>query len=54
MDEFMGRILGALREHGARAVRVFPPEAGVLLSFADRLATELVRTMLPSRLVRKR
>jgi recyclin-1 len=43
MDAFMGFVLDALREHGSRAVRVFPPAAGVLLSFADRIATEVVR-----------
>ncbi|KAI9438306.1 exocyst complex component Sec10-like protein [Lactarius indigo] len=42
MDAFMGFVLDALREHGSRAVRVFPPAAGVLLSFADRIATEVV------------
>ena len=42
MDEFIADILGALQEHGSRAVRVFPPEANVLLSFADRLANEVV------------
>ncbi|KAF8169818.1 f-box protein pof6 [Pholiota molesta] len=35
MDEFMDVILGAIREHGARAVRV-------LIQFADRLAIEVV------------
>ncbi len=39
----MGFVLDALREHGSRAVRVFPPAAGVLVSFADRIATEVVR-----------
>ena len=43
MDAFMGFVLHALREHGSRAVRVFPPAAGVLVSFADRIATEVVR-----------
>ena len=42
MDEFIAEILGALQEHGSRAVRVFPPQANVLLSFADRLANEVV------------
>lgn len=31
-----------MREDGARAVRVFPPAAGVLISFADRIATDVV------------
>jgi hypothetical protein len=39
----MGFVLDALREHGSRAVRVFPPAAGVLVSFADRVAAEVVR-----------
>ena len=43
MDAFMGFVLDALREHGSRAVRVFPPAAGVLVSFADRIAMEVVR-----------
>lgn len=42
MDEFMDVILGAIREHGARAVRVFPPASQVLIQFADRLAMEVV------------
>ncbi|TFY54975.1 hypothetical protein EVJ58_g8543 [Rhodofomes roseus] len=42
MDAFVGEVLGALREHGARAVRVFPPATGVLLAFADRLAGDVV------------
>jgi recyclin-1 len=43
MDAFMAHIFSAIREHGSRAVRVFPPDAGVLLGFADRLANEVVR-----------
>ena len=39
----MAFVLDALREHGSRAVRIFPPAAGVLVSFADRIATEVVR-----------
>ncbi|KAI9513549.1 exocyst complex component Sec10-like protein [Russula earlei] len=42
MDAFMAIVLHALREHGSRAVRVFPPAAGVLVSFADRIAMEVV------------
>lgn len=38
----MNYVLDALREHGSRAVRVFPPASGVLLSFADRIASEVV------------
>ncbi len=43
MDEFMKAVIGAVTEHGSRAVRVFPPAADVLISFADRVATEVVR-----------
>lgn len=43
MDEFIAHILYSLREHGSRAVRVFPPASEVLLAFAHRLATEVVR-----------
>ncbi|KAF8892825.1 exocyst complex component Sec10-domain-containing protein [Gymnopilus junonius] len=42
MDEFIEDILGAINEHGARAVRVFPPASQVLLLFAERLANEVV------------
>ncbi|KAI0299356.1 exocyst complex component Sec10-like protein [Multifurca ochricompacta] len=42
MDTFMAFVLDALREHGSRAVRVFPRDAGVLLSFADHIAAEVV------------
>ncbi|KAF8964808.1 exocyst complex component Sec10-domain-containing protein [Flammula alnicola] len=42
MDEFMEVILSAIREHGARAVRVFPPASQVLLLFSERLANEVV------------
>ena len=42
MDVFMNHVLDALQTHGALAVRVFPPDSGVLLSFSDRLATEVV------------
>ena len=45
MDEFMNEIIAALEDHGARAIRVFPPDANVLLSFADRLANEVVSTV---------
>jgi len=46
MDEFMAQILDAIHEHGSRAVRIFPPHAQVLVSFADRLANEVVRQIL--------
>ncbi|TCD69786.1 F-box protein: endocytic membrane traffic, recycling ReCYcling 1 [Steccherinum ochraceum] len=54
MDAFMSHVLDALREHGTRAVRVFPPEANVLLSFSDRLANEVVAEYLSPLLDRAR
>ncbi|KAI0349625.1 hypothetical protein OH77DRAFT_1499484 [Trametes cingulata] len=54
MDEFMAEILAALEEHGSRAVRVFPPDADVLISFADRLANEIVGEYIASLLTRAR
>ena len=43
MDAFISHILSILKENGIRAVRVFPPEANVLLSFSERVAMEVVR-----------
>ncbi|OCH87584.1 hypothetical protein OBBRIDRAFT_889675 [Obba rivulosa] len=54
MDTFMTDVLDALTEHGSRAVRVFPPEARVLLSFADRLAMDVVGEYISSLLTRAR
>ncbi|KAG6863874.1 hypothetical protein C0991_002501 [Blastosporella zonata] len=54
MDEFMGAVLKAIEEHGARAVRVFPPAAQVLLAFADRVASEVVGEYITSLLTRAR
>lgn len=42
MDEFMASVIRALEEHGTRAVFVFPPAAGVLIGFAERVANEVV------------
>ena len=42
MDDFMTYILDNLREHGSRAVRVFPAASNVLINFADRIATDVV------------
>jgi recyclin-1 len=42
MDGFMAHIFESLREHGSRAVRVFPPSSQVLLAFAERVANEVV------------
>ena len=42
MDEFIKYVMNALKENGSRAVRVFPADSRVLLSFADRLAVDVV------------
>ncbi|OSX58161.1 hypothetical protein POSPLADRAFT_1185030 [Postia placenta MAD-698-R-SB12] len=54
MDTFMGTVLSALKEHGSRAVRVFPPETNVLISFADRLASDVVGEYVSPLLTRAR
>ncbi|KAJ7505525.1 exocyst complex component Sec10-domain-containing protein [Mycena galericulata] len=54
MDEFMGAILGAISEHGSRAVRVFPPASDVLISFCDRVASEVVAEYITELLTRAR
>lgn len=47
MDTFMEWVLSSINEHGARAVRVFPPASHVLLAFADRIASEVVSCRFP-------
>ena len=42
MDAFMSFVLKAIEEHGSRAVRVFPPPSQVLISFAERIAQDVV------------
>ncbi|KIP09764.1 hypothetical protein PHLGIDRAFT_126067 [Phlebiopsis gigantea 11061_1 CR5-6] len=54
MDAFITTILATLREQGGRAVRVFPPDAAVLLSFSERLANEVVGEYIISLLTRAR
>ncbi|KAJ7069939.1 exocyst complex component Sec10-like protein [Mycena amicta] len=54
MHEFMDSILGAITEHGSRAVRVFPPASGTLIAFCDRIATEVVADYITSLLTRAR
>ena len=46
----MSRMLAAIEEDGARAFRVFPCESGVLLAFAERVASDVVsrQSSLPS------
>ena len=54
MDRFIAHILAALREHGARAVRVFPAPAGVPLAFAERLANDVIGEYIAPLLTRAR
>ncbi|KAG6335713.1 hypothetical protein ID866_3371 [Astraeus odoratus] len=42
MDAFMSHVLATLQEDGKVAARVFPPKAGVLLSYTERVAGEVV------------
>lgn len=42
MDEFMNHVITALHKDGGSAVRIFPPESYVVLSFAERLTNEVV------------
>ena len=46
MDAFISSVLTILKDQGGRAVRVFPPDAGVLVSFAERLTNEVVSSSL--------
>ena len=43
MDSFMTDTLKSVLGHGSLAVRVFPPSSHVLISFAQRVASEVVR-----------
>ncbi|KAH0583281.1 hypothetical protein H2248_011156 [Termitomyces sp. 'cryptogamus'] len=54
MDEFMGSVLKAIQEHGLRAVRVFPPAAQVLVSFAERVANDVVAEYITTLLTQAR
>ncbi|KAG2050796.1 hypothetical protein BDR06DRAFT_917325 [Suillus hirtellus] len=54
MDEFMASVIRALEEHGTRAVFVFPPAAGVLVGFAERVANEVVGEYIAPLLTRAR
>ncbi|KAF8549297.1 hypothetical protein OG21DRAFT_1500508 [Imleria badia] len=54
MDGFMSRVLAAIEEDGARAFRVFPRESGVLLAFAERLASDVLSEYISSLLARAR
>ncbi|KIK40306.1 hypothetical protein CY34DRAFT_87603 [Suillus luteus UH-Slu-Lm8-n1] len=54
MDEFMASVIRALEQHGTRAVFVFPPAAGVLIGFAERVANEVVGEYIAPLLTRAR
>ncbi|KIY67488.1 hypothetical protein CYLTODRAFT_422518 [Cylindrobasidium torrendii FP15055 ss-10] len=54
MDKFMGAIVDAVKEHGSRAVRVFPVASEVMLSFSHRVANEVVGEYITSLLERAR
>ncbi|THV02232.1 hypothetical protein K435DRAFT_836576 [Dendrothele bispora CBS 962.96] len=54
MHNFMDVVLAAIKDHGSRAVRIFPKDSGVLLFFADRVATEVVGEYITSLLTRAR
>ncbi|KAI0701854.1 exocyst complex component Sec10-like protein [Cytidiella melzeri] len=54
MDTFITAVLALIQEQGSRAVRVFPPDAYVLLSFAERVAAEVVGEYITSLLTRAR
>ena len=42
MDAFVAHVLETFRQDAETAVRVFPAQAGVVLSFCDRVVTDVV------------
>lgn len=54
MDEFMKYVLRSFTESGSVAVRVFPPQSPTLLSFASRLATDVIAEYITPLLSRAR
>ncbi|KAH7909176.1 exocyst complex component Sec10-like protein [Hygrophoropsis aurantiaca] len=54
MDAFIAHVLAGLEEHGSRATRVFPPTAGVLWAFADRVGAEVIGEYISTLLARAR
>ena len=42
MHQFMNDLIVAIHDHGARAIRIFPPASQVVLFFFDRIANEVV------------
>lgn len=43
MDAFMSHVLEGFRLDAKRAMRVFPADSRVVLSFCDRVANDVVR-----------
>ena len=54
MDEFMKYVLESFTESGSVVVRVFPPESLTLLSFASKLATDVIAEYITPLLSRAR
>lgn len=54
MDKFMEHILAALKAQGLTAVSVFPAQSYVVLSFAERLAQEVVGEYITALLTKAR
>jgi recyclin-1 len=42
MDSFMTHVLDIVSTNGKIATRIFPPDSFALLSFADKVAVEVV------------
>ena len=51
MDTFMDHITETMKGDGAVAVNVFPSDSYVVLSYADRVAQEVVITSSRSKLL---
>jgi recyclin-1 len=43
MDAYMRFVLSVVQREGTTIARVFPPDADVLIDFADRIASDVVR-----------
>jgi hypothetical protein len=52
MSKFVDHILDAVRRDGAKAMEIFPAEAGVLVGFVDRIGMDVVSAWLESARVR--
>ncbi|KAJ7212280.1 exocyst complex component Sec10-domain-containing protein [Mycena pura] len=54
MHEYLDAIISAIIEHGSRAVRIFPPASDALISFCDRVASDVVAEYITTLLTRAR